>query len=117
MATGFTYVSYTTDAGTVGRIRMSSQAQGFTGQGSLTATLTDPNLFVTASNPGSKRKKRLHARGVVLARTVGTAPNTFSRKTFVPITTKAALDALVVGAAVAAYGGQAWTIFSKIGEV
>lgn len=116
MATGFTNVSYTTDAGTVGRIRMSSQAQGIAGQGSLTTTVTDSNLFAFAQNPGSRRKRQLNARGIVLGRTVGTAPNTFVRRTFVPITTVTALNALTVGAAVAAYGGFAWTIQRKIGE-
>jgi len=114
--TGFRQVSYTTDAGTVGRIRMSQDAQTFTGQGSIVAVVTDSNLFAFASNPGSRRKKQLNARGVRLVRSVGTAPNVFNRTTFVPITTKAALDALVVGTAVPAYGGQAWTIGSKIQE-
>lgn len=116
MATGFKYVSYTTDAGTVVRLRMSKQAQDFTGQGTLSAAIDDENVFAYSSNPGSRRKKQLNARGVILSREVGTAPNTFTRRTFVPITTKAALDALTVGTAVAAYGGNAWTIADKIGE-
>jgi len=115
-ATGFKAVSYTTDAGTVGRIRLSQDAQTFTGQGTLVAAVTDSNLFAFASNPGSKRKKQLNARGLRLVRSVGTAPNVFNRSTFVPITTKAALDVFVVNAAVPAYGGFAWTIGSKIQE-
>jgi len=115
-ATGFKRVSYTTDAGTVGRIRLSQDAQTFTGQGSISTAITDGNLFAKASNPGSKRKTELNARGLVLVRSVGTAPNVFVRRTFVPITTKAALDAFVINAAVPAYGGQAWTIGSKIQE-
>jgi len=113
---GFRRVSYTTDAGTVGRIRLSQDAQTFTGQGSISAAITDSNLFAFASNPGSRRKTQLNARGVRLIRSVGVAPNVFNRSTFVPILTKAALDALVVGTAVPAYGGQAWTISSKIQE-
>lgn len=116
MATGFKYVSYTTDAGTVVRLRMSAQAQAFTGQGSLNTAIDDENVYAFASNPGSKRKKQLNARGVVLTREVGTAPNTFQRRTFVPITTEAALTALTINTAVPAYGGNAWVIADKIGE-
>jgi len=114
--TGFKPVSYTSDGGTVGRIRLSAQAQAFPGQGSLVVAVTDPNVFAYAANPGSRRKKQLNARGVRLVRPVGTAPNIFNRTTFVPITTVTALNALVVGGAVAAYGGFAWTIAAKISE-
>lgn len=116
MATGFKAVSYTTDAGTVGRIRMSAQAQAFTGQGPLNSAIDDAAIFAFASNPGSRRKKQLNARGVVLTRTVGAPPNEFQRKTFVPITTQGALTALAVNSAVPAYGGFAWTIATKISE-
>jgi len=114
--TGFKAVSYTTDSGTVCRIRLSAAAQVFPGQGSIVTAVTDQNVFAYAANPGSKRKKQLNARGVRLVRPVGTAPNVFNRSTFVPITTVTALGALVVNAPVAAYAGFAWTIGSKIGE-
>lgn len=116
MATGFKYVSYTTDAGTVVRLRMSAQAQAFTGQGPLTTAIDDANIFAYASNPGSKRKKQLNARGVVLTREVGTAPNTLTRRTFVPITTEGALDLITINTAVPAYGGNAWIVGDKINE-
>jgi hypothetical protein len=116
MATGFKYVSYTTDAGTVVQLRMSAQAQAFTGQGPLNTAIDDKKIFAFASNPGSKRKKALNARGVVLGRTVGVAPNTFVRRTFVPITTKGALDLITINTAVPAYGGQAWTVIGAIDE-
>lgn len=116
MATGFKYRSYTTDTGLVVRIRMSEQVANFTGQGATTQTIEDDHIYAFASNPGSRRKKQLNARGVMLGRDVGTSPNIFRRKTFVPITTEGALAALSVGTAVAAYGGQAWTIDQKISE-
>lgn len=116
MATGFKAVSYTTDAGTVGRIRMSKQAQDYVGQGALNTAIDDSNVFAFASNPGSKRKKALNARGIILTREVGTAPNTFLRRTFIPITTKAALDLITVGTAVPAYGGFAWVVADKVNE-
>jgi len=113
---GYKAVSYTTDAGTVVRLRMSSAAQVIPGQGSIVAAVTDANVFAFAANPGSRKKKQLNARGIKLIRPVGTAPNIFNRTTFVPITTVAALTALVVGGAVPAYGGFAWTIGAKISE-
>lgn len=116
MATGFKAVSYTTNAGTVGRLRMSKQAQDYVGQGSTTTVITDPRVFAFASNPGSKRKKQLNARGIVISRTVGTDPNTFVRRSFIPITTKAALDLITVGTAIPAYGGNAWVVADKIDE-
>lgn len=116
MATGFKRRSYTTDAGTVVSIRMSQQVADFIGQGSTTTAIDDANIFAFASNPGSKRKKALNARGVVLSREIGTPPNVFNRRTFVPITTLAALDAIAVNSPVAAYGGFAWTIADKISE-
>lgn len=116
MASGYKYVSYTTDAGTVVRLRMSKQAQEFTGQGALNTAIDDPNVYAYASNPGSKRKKQLNARGVILTRTVGTDPNTFQRRTFVPITTETALEAIAVNEAVPAYGGFAWTVADKVSE-
>lgn len=116
MATGFKAVSYTTDAGTVVRIRLSAQAQTIAGQGAINTTIDDANIFAFASNPGSRRKKALNARGLVLSRSVGTAPNTFNRKTFVPITTVAALNAIAINTAVPSYGGQAWVVANKISE-
>lgn len=116
MATGFKYVSYTTDAGTVVRLRMSKQAQDYVGQGALNTAIDDENVFAYASNPGSKRKKQLNARGVILSREVGTAPNTFTRRTFVPITTEAALDLITINTAVPAYGGNAWVVADKVSE-
>lgn len=116
MATGFKAVSYTTDAGTVGRIRLSAQARDYVGQGSTATVITDSAIFAYASNPGSKKKKQLNARGVVITREVGTAPNTFVRRSFIPITTVAALNLITVGTAIPAYGGNAWVVAGKISE-
>ena len=116
MATGFSYVSYTTDSGVVGRIRMATPAKTIAGQGALDTAIDDKNIFAYASNPGSKRKKQLNARGIILGRTVGTAPNQFVRRTFVPITTSGAWEAITIGAAVANYNGNAYTILDKVNE-
>jgi hypothetical protein len=116
MATGFKARSYTTNAGTVVRIRMSSQVALFPGQGTLDTAIDDENIFAFASNPGSKRKKALNARGVILGREVGTDPNKFIRRTFVPISTQTAWNALAINTPVPAYGGFAWEILEKVDE-
>jgi len=116
MATGFKRRSYTADSGTVVSIRMSAQVAAFPGQGPTDTALDEDNIYAFASNPGSKRKKALNARGVVLAREVGAAPNTFLRRTFVPITTEAALALIAINSPVPAYGGFAWTVADKIDE-
>jgi hypothetical protein len=116
MATGFKLVSYTTDAGTVGRIRMSSQARDYVGQGSTATVITDAAVFAFAANPGSKRKKQLNARGIIITREVGSAPNVFVRRSFIPITTVTALNLITVGTAIPAYGGQAYVVAGKISE-
>lgn len=116
MATGFKKRKYQTNAGTIVQIRSSAQVLAFTGQAEPAGALDDPNVFAFSRNPGSRRKKELNARGVVLERTVGVAPNEFVRRTFVPIFTPAAWDAIVVGAARPAYAGFDWVIGSKIPE-
>jgi hypothetical protein len=116
MATGFKYVSYTTNDDTVGRIRMSKQAQTYAKQGAIDTTLTDNHVFAYASNAGSKRKKQLNARGIVIGREVGTDPNIIVRKTFIPITTQTAHDLILIGEAVTAYGGFNWKVIDKIDE-
>jgi len=112
---GFKDVKYQTDAGTVVNIRASDATIAATGNTAVTAALDDEKIWAFASNPGSRRKRQLNARGVVLGRTVGTAPNAFVRKTFMPVFSKAALDAMEKGTAVT-LNGVAYTIRSKIDE-
>lgn len=114
MAT-FTETKYQTDAGTVVRIRVSDDAIAAAGQVIPAGAVTDKALWAFAGNPGSRRKRQLNARGVVLGREVGTDPNTFTRRTFLPIMTKAALDAIAIGAAVT-IGGEAYTVRAAINE-
>lgn len=114
MARTDTY-SYTTDADQVYNIRLSPASAGATGQGAIDTTRTDDNIFVSASSPGSRRKKGLQARGVRLFRTVGTAPNSFKLRSFLPITTQAALAAIALNTTIT-LNGQAWTVGAKVNE-
>lgn len=65
----------------------------------------------------SNREYGIRPRGVGLARTIGTAPNTFSKTTFLPVLTPTAfasaafaLDAKIT------IGTTEWTVISKRGE-
>lgn len=106
---------YATDAGTIVRIRMSPDSAAVAGNTEPAGAVNDSNIFAFASNPGSRRKKALNARGIVLGREVGTAPNEFTRRTFVPISTVAGLAGIAVNTAVTV-GGVAYTVRSKINE-
>jgi len=111
----FQRTKYQTDEGTVVNIRVSSATIAATGQGVPAGAVDDANLWAFARNPGSRRKKELNARGVVLGRTVGTAPNQFMRRTFLPILTKAALDAIAIDSAVT-LNSVVYTVQSKVQE-
>jgi len=106
---------YQSDSGTVVRIRIGTDAAALASNPAPAGALDDSNIFAFASNPGSRRKKALNARGVVLGRSVGTAPDTFVRRTFVPILTQAGLTAITVGTAIT-INGVAYTVRSKINE-
>lgn len=106
---------YQTDAGTIGRVRSDITTGSITGNTEPAGAVGDAALFASASNPGSKRKKALNARGIILERTVGTAPNTFKRRTFAPVFTQASLAAIAIGAAVTR-NGQEYTVASKVSE-
>jgi len=111
----FKFRKYETDAGTIGRIRISDASAAALANAEPAGAVDDPNVFAFASNPGSKRKKQLNARGVKLGRTVGTAPNTFTRYTFLPILTKARLDAIAIDATVTLNGNE-YTVRDKVNE-
>lgn len=111
----FSNKKYQTDAGTVVQIRISDASAAVAGNTEPAGAIDDEKIFAFASNPGSKRKKALNARGIVLGRSVGTAPDTFVRRTFVPILTKAGLDGITIGTAVT-LNGNAYTVRSKVDE-
>lgn len=112
---GFKDVKYQTDAGTVVNIRVSDATIAAAGNTAVAAALDDNNIWAFASNPGSRRKRQLNARGVVLGRTIGAAPNSFVRKTFMPVFSKTALDAMEKDSPIS-LNGVAYTIKSKVEE-
>lgn len=106
---------YQTDAGTIVRIRISDQGLAALANAEPAGAVTDSKIFAFARNPGSRRKKELNARGVVLGRLVGVAPNQFTRRTFLPILTPARLTAIALDATVT-LNGQEYTVRDKIDE-
>lgn len=115
MAKAFSQYSYTTDAGTVVKIRMANTSAAVTGQGPTNTTLTDSHVWAYSSNHGNRRKQQLNARGILLSRTVGSGVTAKVFKSFVPITTRTALDALAIGTDVP-IDGVTWKIADKISE-
>lgn len=112
---GYKTVKYQTDAGTVVRIRVSDETIAAAGNAAPAGAVDDQKIFAFASNPGSKRKKALNARGLILGRTVGTAPDTAVKYTFLPIFTKAAMDGIEDGATYT-LRDKAYTVRSRVDE-
>lgn len=106
---------YATDTGTIVRIRIGTFAAGQAKNTAPAGVVADRALFAFASNPGSRRKKELNARGLVLGRTVGTAPDQFVRRTFMPVLTQAAFNSYAIGEAVT-IDGTAYTVRDFINE-
>ncbi|AXH78949.1 MAG: hypothetical protein [Circular genetic element sp.] len=97
--------------GAVIQVRMSdAEGAAYTGE---PAAARDSSLH--AFNGGSKRKFGVHARGLKLKRTTGTAPDLRVRYSFIPVGTVTAYDAATIDSTVT-IGGVAWTVDEKIPE-
>ena len=107
--------SYTTDAGTVVKIRMSLPVIAITGN-DTTTTLTDGNIEASVSYHGQKRRAGLGARGYVVGLPAVAPATGFTKRTFVPITTKGVFDAAKKGDDLT-YNGGTYKIIDKIPEV
>jgi hypothetical protein len=111
----FQVVNYITDAGTIVRIRVSDETVGATGNTAAAGTPDDPSIFAYASNPGSKRKKQLNARGLRLQRFTGTGAARKRFTTFLPFFTKAAFDDIAIGQEYT-LKTVAWVTYDKVNE-
>lgn len=104
---------YEDDDGTVYAMRLSpdfSARAGTPPAGAVTS-----NIKVKVSK--SSREFGLRPRGVTLARTLGTAPDTFTKTTFLPALTPSAFNsaAFALNASVT-IGSTVWEIVSKRAE-
>lgn len=91
-------------------------------------TMATANLAAAGAPPGGgvssgikakiskgKREYGLAPRGLRLARTIGTAPDTFVRYAFLPILTPGVYAPILLHSTVT-YSGQSWEVIKKIPE-
>lgn len=104
---------YESDSTSVHFIRLSAGRLAVAG----TPTTAPVNSPVKVKVSKTNREFGLRPRGVRLSRTVGTAPDTFKRYSFLPVLTKTAFDGtgFAVGATIT-IDSIAWTIVGKISE-
>lgn len=102
--------AYETDFGVVATIRQSTEEAAASGGAGGTV---DAPFHVLSS--GSRRRFGVHARGVRLTRLVGTAPNQFTKGSFLAFPTPAAWTAATVGSSITV-GANQWTVSSKVAE-
>lgn len=106
---------YETDSGIFVQIRVSAQTVAVPGNTAATGPINDNRIRAYASNPGSKRKKQLNARGLNLQRFTGTGATRKRFTTFVPFFTEAALAAISPLQEVT-LNSVVWTAYDKTGE-
>ncbi len=106
---------YETDAGTIVNIRISPQSLGVLSNSPPAGAVDDANLYAFASNPGSRKKKELNARGVVVERFLGTGLARKRLTSFIPILTPTVWEGIEIDADVT-LGSNAYKVASKIAE-
>jgi len=82
----FLRTKYEADNGEIHPIRLNTLTAAVAGTAPEGATTSDIIAKVSKSN----REFGIRPRGVILTRTVGTAPDTFTRRRFLPVLTEAA---------------------------
>lgn len=108
-----TRTKYEADDGTIHPIRFTADFAAKAGTPPTGAVNSDIKAKITKSN----REYGLRPRRVGLARTVGTAPDTFSKTTFLPVLTPTAYasSAFAIDAKIT-IGTVEWTVISRQGE-
>lgn len=112
---GYQTKKYSTDAGTVVRIRVSDQTLSYAANTEPAGAIDDGNIYAFAQNPGSRRKKQLNARGLRLQRFTGTGAARKRFTTFLPVLQKSVLDARTVGEEIV-LGSVTYTVADKVQE-
>lgn len=84
----FTTTKYESDQGTIHPIRLDSERVAAAGAAPAAAQDSDIKVKISKGN----REFGIRPRGVRLVRTVGTAPDTFKKYTFLPVLTPTAYD-------------------------
>lgn len=111
---GFTRVKYqTNNYGIVGAVLSDTEV-------AVAGTQpTDPAVGkLTVYTSGSRRRHGIHARGVILTRDVGTAPDTAAKTTFLPaLTPTAYASAAFQEQATVMLNGFTWTVARRVDEL
>lgn len=104
---------YEADNGDIHPIIMSAARLAVAGTPPAGAVSNDIQVKISKGD----REAGIRPRRVVLTRTIGTAPNQFTRRTTLPVLTPAAFNsAAFAPAAEITYGGVAWTVLRREGE-
>lgn len=108
-----TRTKYEADEGDIYGITLSPDYAAKAGT-APTGAVTSP---IKAKVSKGNREYGIRPRGVTLARTIGTAPDTFTKTTFLPVLTPAAFatSAFAIDAKIT-IGSTEWTVVSKRGE-
>lgn len=109
----FTNTKYESDDGVIHPIRLNSDRVAAAGTAPTGAVTSNAYAKISKSN----REFGIRPRGVRLVRTLGTAPLTFKRYTFLPVLTGEAWDGAEFdpGAALTINGVQ-WTVAARVSE-
>jgi hypothetical protein len=113
VAIDFGLFTYTSDKEVGYKIRMSKATAALQDPADPTQPTTVDESVQVGSN---RRSLGLHARGLRLSRTVGTAPNEFNRTTFMPICTLAQYTTVQIGTELTV-NGVAYRVTKKVPEV
>lgn len=109
----FTNGKYEADSGLIHPIRMDSLRYAAAG----TPPNGESSSSIKAEIGKSNREFGLRPRGVTLGRTLGTAPDTFVRYSFLPVLRAADfVDATFAAGATITIDSVVWTIISKQNE-
>ena len=108
-----TTVKYESDTGLVHPMKVDSTRTTHIG----TAPTGAYDTKISVKQSKSKSEAGIKPRGVRLSRILGTAPDTFSKTTFLPVVTVTALatSAFDIGATIT-INSIAWKVESKVGE-
>lgn len=104
---------YEADSGDIHPIRMATERYNAAGTPPTGEINNDINVKVSKSD----REFGIRPRGVRLVRTLGTAPDTFKRYSFLPVLTETAYSGAGFNkGAEVTVDGVAWTVAAKVAE-
>lgn len=113
--TSFSVVPYTSDKGLTYKIRLSNKSAAVAGN-AVVDDIDDDHVDVSVAHHGQKRRAGINARGIVIGLPAVAPATGYSRKTFVPIVSKATFDGFTYLDNVQ-YDGEAWQVLDTINEV